>query len=324
MTSYSILVTGAAGFLGSHLSEYFKSQGCYVIGIDNFFRGKYIPKGCDFEKLDLTNQNDLNKLKNIIKDNSIDIVVHYAAINGTQYFYEIPFDVFSKNIEMTKNLINIINDSDVKKIVYASSSEVYGEPLKIPIPENHPIILDINAVRDSYAASKAFGEFLIKHFSEEFGFKYLILRIFNTYGPRMDTSKYGQVIPEFIRKALLENEFTIYGDGNQTRAFTYVDDHTRLVWKLMLKADNYVVNVGSDKEIKIIELAKLIHELINKEFKPVFLPPRPNDRIRRAADISLLRKLVDDEPKISLKEGLIKTIEWYSKLWNINVKIKKD
>jgi len=247
----TVLITGSAGFLGSHLAEYLADLGYHVVGVDNLFRGKYIPRKCEFHKIDLV--TEFNKFLNLVKKVKPEKVIHYAAINGTKYFYDIPYKVLDMNIRMTQNVLNAIATvGATDKIVYASSSEVYGEPLQIPTPESHPILLEIHADRDSYAASKAACEFYTRLFSKEYGIKYLILRIFNTYGPRMDTSEYGQVIPEFIRKVFFEQEFTIYGDGTQTRAFMYVEDHVRLVTKLIQNTANVVVNVGNDEEITIL------------------------------------------------------------------------
>lgn len=316
-----VLVTGGAGFLGSHLAEYFRFNGHEVVVLDNMFRGKYIPMKCKFFKMDLVYEYD--RLVELLKRLKPEIVIHYAAINGTKYFYDIPLKVLDQNVRMTQNLLKALDGVDsVDKIVYASSSEVYGEPMKLPTPEDHPILVNIKADRDSYAISKAIGEFYVRLYSEERGIKYIILRIFNTYGPRMDTSEYGQVIPEFIRKILHEKEFTIYGDGKQTRTFMYVDDHVRLVYKLVLKANNIIVNIGSDKEISILELAKIMHELVGKPFKVRFLPARPYDRKRRCPDITLLKSIVNDVPKVTLEDGLLKTMSYYTKVWKLDIKLK--
>jgi UDP-glucuronate decarboxylase len=185
------------------------------------------------------------------------------------------------------------------------------EQTKIPTPEDHPIILEFYAERDSYAASKAFGEFYTRYVAGRRP-NYLILRIFNTYGPRMDTSEYGQVIPEFIRKVLREEEFTIIGDGTQTRAFMHVDDHVRIVKRLVETGPyNDVYNVGSSQEVAILELARIMHEIVGRSFKPVFLPPRPHDRKRRCPDITKIIKATGLTPQIDLYTGLRQTTKWY-------------
>lgn len=305
------IITGAAGFLGSFLSNELLENGYDVIGIDNFFRGKkeYLPKHKNFTfyKIDLVNEGD--KFSKIVKKEKPEFLFHYAAINGTKYFYDIPYKVINDNIRMTQNVLEACTKSTIKKIIYASSSETYGEPLQVPTPETHPILLNIHTDRDSYASSKAICDFYVKLFAKQNNIEYLILRIFNTYGPHMDTSEYGQVIPEFIKKMFKDEQFTIIGNGQQTRSFCYVEDHTRLVRKLAEKVSNEVVNVGNDKEIKIVDLAKILHELENKKFDPKYLQGREYDHKRRCPDISKLKKLINDKPKISLEEGLKKTIQ---------------
>lgn len=315
-----VIVTGAAGFLGSFLSEELLQEGYEVIGIDNFFRGKkgYLPvhKKFRFFQIDLVKQlNDFIKLIEKVKP---EMIFHYAAINGTEYFYDIPYQVIDNNVRMTQNVLEACRNSSVNKIIYASSSEVYGEPIKIPIPETHPILLNLQTDRDSYASSKAISEFYVKLFSKEMGLDFLILRIFNTYGPHMDTSKYGQVIPEFIHKMFNDDQFTIIGNGQHTRSFCYVSDHTRLVIKLAKNISNELINLGNNVETKIDDLARIIHEIEGKEFKPKYLPPREYDHKRRCPDISKLKKLINDFPQTTLKDGLKKTIKEYKSLWLIN------
>jgi nucleoside-diphosphate-sugar epimerase len=305
------LVTGAAGFLGSFLSEELLSHGYTVVGVDNFFRGKkeYVPhhEQFSFHELDLVQEPE--QLLQLISKEKPELVFHYAAINGTKYFYDIPYKVINDNVRMTQHVLEACKNSSVRKIIYASSSETYGEPMEIPTPETHPILLNIHTNRDSYASSKAINDFYVKLFAQQHGLHYLILRIFNTYGPHMDTSEYGQVIPEFIAKMFQQDTFTIIGDGSQTRSFCYVSDHTRLVRTLAENVSNEIVNVGNDKETRIIDVAKTLHDIANKEFKPHFLPPREYDHARRQPDITKLIKLTQDHPCISLKEGLKKTLD---------------
>lgn len=310
-----VLITGVAGFLGSFLAEELLSRGYTVTGIDNFFRGREqnLPNHRDFVFYNVDLTVETQRINTIIREENIEIVFHYAAINGTQYFYDVPYEVLNANVKMTQNILGSIEGTAVRKLVYASSSETYGEALQFPTSETQSILLNLDTVRSSYAASKAVGEFYVKLFAERYDIDYLILRIFNAYGPRMDTSQYGQVIPEFVRKVLQETEFTIIGDGNQTRSFCYVTDHTRLVVALAEVVSNEVVNVGSDQEIKIIDLAQIIHDMVGREFKPKFLPSRESDPQRRCPDISKLRKLVNTEPRISLRQGLKKVIGAYER-----------
>jgi nucleoside-diphosphate-sugar epimerase len=301
-----IILTGAAGFLGSHLADELLKREYEVLGIDNFFRGKEenLPnhKNFEFEKLDLVTQKF--ELQEVINSYKPEMIIHYAAINGTQYFYDIPYKVFNDNLLMTQNLLNCVENTFVGKIVYASSSEVYGDDPPTPTKEEFPIILNIDANRDSYASSKALGEFCIKMFCQKNNINYLILRPFNTYGTRMDHTKYGQVIPEFFRKLEHDNEFTIIGDGTNTRSFCHVHDHKEIVARLCECTNNEVINVGSDEEVTINYLAKIMHDIVGKNFNPKYLPAREYDTIKRRPDILKLRSFIKEHKFITLKKGL--------------------
>ncbi|HAT1864027.1 TPA: NAD-dependent epimerase/dehydratase family protein [Legionella pneumophila] len=312
----NILVTGAAGFIGSFLCEELISHDYRIIGIDNFFRGKpdnikhLIQSDFILEDLDLSSENNIKRLRKIIEQHHIEIVFHLAAINGTQYFYDRPLFVLDQNIRITQNLLSAIKSTCVNYIIYTSSSEVYGDPLIIPTHEKHPIHLAMDD-RDSYAASKAIGDFYIRLFSKQNNLSYLILRVFNLYGERMIGTKYGQVIPEFIHRILYEDRFTIIGNGSNTRSFCYIKDATWAIRELVEKKISGVVNLGNDKEISILELAKMIHHLEKKSFNPVILPARPNDHARRQPDISHLKSILTNICFTDLKTGLEKLLLYY-------------
>ena len=311
------LLTGAAGFIGSHIADKLLDLGYRVVGIDNFFRGKKenLPdhENFVFHELDLT--SSLEELKRVVEEESPDVLYHYAAINGTKYFYDIPYDVFNNNILITQNTLQAIKGSTVKKIVYASTSEAYGNNPPLPTSEREHILLNIFTDRDSYSSSKVIGDFYVKMFAKQNNLDYLILRIFNTYGPRMDNTEYGQVIPEFIRKVSDSKPFTIIGDGSQTRCFCYVDDNVNLSVELGENVNNEVINVGGDKLISMIDLAKTIHNISEKQtdFTPTHLPPRDFDTLRRQPDLTLLKKYIPEYQYVSLSDGIKKCIEWYKR-----------
>lgn len=309
-----VLVTGAAGFIGSHLVDRLINDGHEVVGVDNMFRGKIEnikhlkdePR-FEFHKADVTSEKSMKKIFR-----EISTVYHYAAINGTKHFYERPLDVLMTNVEGTINVLKLSAETDVEKFVLASSSEVYGEPMKIPISEKDPILIpDVDNPRYSYNSSKIIGEVYTKWYAEEHHFDYLILRIFNTYGPRMDTSEYGQVIPEFIRK-LSEPKFTIIGNGKQTRSFCYVDDLVEMTVRAVKSVKNEIINIGNDEEIEILEMARLVHELAGRKFEYKLLPPRKGDPKRRVPDISKMKKLLGYKPKIDIRTGLELMLDSYT------------
>jgi nucleoside-diphosphate-sugar epimerase len=318
-----VVVTGAAGFIGSFLSERLLQEGYSVIGLDNLFRGKEenihslknrYPQRFNFVRADIARKEEISK--GVFEDATA--VFHYAAINGTQHFYERPLDVLHVNLNGTLNVIEAATDSrSIEKIVFASSSEVYGEPRLIPTKETEPCVIpDMNNPRHSYSLSKMAGENYLLWAAKQRGIHYLILRIFNTYGPRMDTSSYGQVIPEFIRKLYFDPEFTIIGDGRQLRSFCYVQDNIELTLRAFAKVEDEILNVGNSDEITMLELAALMHTLAEKPFRYRLVQGRAGDILRRSPDISKILSLTGYQPRVPLQEGLRKTVQWYLEKWD--------
>ena len=312
------LVTGAAGFIGSFLCEELLRRGYQVVGVDNLFRGRMAnlsdaqeKDAFEFHRLDLTDRDAARSLNELLRSRSVTVVFHYAAINGTQHFYDHPKLVLDWNTRITVAVMESLEGSPVERIVYASSAEVYGEPDIIPTPESHPVKLNTMADRDSYAVSKAIGDFYTRLFAQELGIGYVILRIFNAYGERMVNTKYGQVIPEFIRKCSEEAEFEIIGDGSHTRSFCYVRDAVERMVALGEKGDRPIYNVGNDEELSILKLAKLVHELMGRPFRPVFLPERSDEHRRRCPDIGLMRATLGNLRVTPLDDGLRRTIAYY-------------
>ncbi len=308
-----VIVTGAAGFIGFFLSQRLLERGYKVIGIDNFYRGKY------------ENIKELNKYPNfsfvkrdLVKDKinslfkNVDVVYHMAAVNGTKHFYDNPLTVLDVNVKGTLNVLDAVASNHVRKFVFASSSEVYHNADKIPTPETEKIWMeDTRNPRFTYAMSKVVGEMYTIWSSKIHNFDYSILRIFNSYGPRMDTSEYGQVVPEFIKKTLEDKPFTLIGNGKQRRSFCYVDDTVEMIMRSSM-VKSTILNIGNDKEVTMLELAKKIHKLCNKRFVAKHLEPREGDVTRRIPDISLAKRLLRYSPKISLDDGLNKTVSWYA------------
>lgn len=313
-----ILVTGGAGFIGFHLLKRLVEDDFDVTICDNLFRGKMdsslkklIKKeNIDFIKCDMTNKEELDRL-----ERDYDYVYHLAAINGTKYFYTIPNTVLRVNILALLNLLDWIIDTDCKKMVFLSSSEVYaGTPDKpIPTPEDVKLtISDVKNPRFSYAGSKILGELLCINYAKAFGLDITIIRPHNIYGPRMG---YEHVIPQLIMRIIgKENPFKIYG-GNQTRAFCYIDDFVNgiLLASRSYKTKDSIFNIGNDKEeIAIIDLAKKMFKLFKFNPEIEILEPPAGSTNRRCPDIYKVRKLLGYEPKIDLNYGLKETYEWYS------------
>jgi len=312
------LITGGAGFIGSNVARRLVREGNYVHVLDNLFRGSLMnisdlleSELFSFHKIDLEFEESISQVSKIISTSNIDVVLHYAAINGTQYFYDIPERVAVVNSVVTYNLMRAIESSNKKlEIVFASTSENYGDPDIIPTPENGKTYFRIDQDRDSYSVAKMMSEFYVKLYSKKLGIKYLILRIFNVYGKGMIGSKYGQVIPEFIKR-LQEGEYPlkIYGKGNHTRSFCHIDDHIELTIRL-INSDfrNGVVNLGNDNEISILDLAHLTMKAMGLDPKIEFGKEREGDHLRRCPDISLLFSITGDYDFISLEEGILKSI----------------
>jgi len=317
----NVLITGCAGFLGSHLVNKLLDNGDYVIGVDNLFRGKEsnIQKPLSntrfkFIKGDLTEQQCIVKInKEVERVGGLDYIYHYAAVNGTEHFYDKPSYTFYVNNKSTENILNVaeLNRNRLKRFMYTSSSEVYGEPRIIPTPESELISLNINADRDSYAASKANTEFMVRLRCKELDIHYTILRPFNTYGPNMDDSKYGQVVPEFFRKVMSDDEFTIIGSGKETRSFCYVSDHIEMAVMSAMSENtiNGIFNIGIDNEISIIELARKVHDVVGARFNSIEIEGRKDDIQRRSPDISKITNAIGYAPSISLLDGLRLTFE---------------
>ena len=315
----NILITGGAGFIGSFLAEKNLEDGHNVMIIDDLSRGKidniaHILEKINFVNLDISKGESTQKISELIEAFKPEIIYHYAAVNGTMHFYDHSYRTCIVNSIGTLNLLNAIEatfdkNSTIPKIVFASTSEVYGEPKNLPTTELDTTYARLEEVRDSYSVAKQYSEFLVKLWCEKNKAKYNILRIFNVYGPRMVDTKYGQVIPEFIKRLKDgESPLRIVGDGKQTRSFIYVTDHVDMV-TLVAKnelLDNQVINIGSDKEISIAELAKTIINFYNFDNEVLTTEARDGDIIRRCPDIQKFRKLFPKFEHISLLEGLQK------------------
>jgi len=315
----SVLITGGAGFIGSHLAERFFSQGFSIKIVDNYFRGSKDNLAMLLEseqneafEIDLLDCESIEKIKNILLKYKPKYILHYAAINGTEYFYDIPYDVAIANSIGTYNLLMALGavldlEHNYKPVfVFASSSELYGEASEIPTSEAALTYARIAEDRDSYSIAKQMSEFYVKLFCKKSNIEWLIFRIFNVYGPRMIGSKYGQVIPEFIQRVKAgEQPLKVIGNGEQTRSFIYIDDHVELTYRAINSAPrNEVYNIGSPIETRINELALIVLEEMGKEPLIMNIEGRKGDHNRRVPDTSKLTTKIGDIKYTSLRSGI--------------------
>lgn len=315
-------VTGGAGFIGSYLCEELVEQHYEISIIDNLFRGKkeniehLLNSKNLFYQLDMAKKENVDEMVKLLIEEQPELIFHYAAINGTQYFYDIPSQVLEVNSMATYHLMCAVKMAKEEcsnfktKIIYASSSETYGEPFSIPSKETDITYVNVNHIRDSYAAAKLIGEFYVKLMAEESGMEWIIMRLFNVYGPRMVGTKYGQVIPEFIKR-LQEGEYPlkIYGNGEHKRSFCYVTDNVKDTVKLAMSDNkNEIYNIGNSNEISIKELAERIMEKMKLTPAFEFLPEREGDHKRRCPDTTKLRAAIGYTKYIELDEGIQKML----------------
>jgi len=323
------LITGGTGFIGAHLASRLLRDGNEVHLCDNNVRGvkddfidDLINRGAKFIKCDVTKSKELEKL-----DKHYDVVYHLAAINGTENFYTIPYDIMKVCILGTMNLLDYFSGQKMK-FVYSSSSETYACTFKfdntlIPTPETIDLcISDIFNPRYSYGGSKLAGELLVANYSYQYDLDFQIIRYNNVYGPRMG---FKHVIPQFTKRGYFKQDpFRING-ATQTRAFCFVDDAIDATVNLSRTDIKGIFNIGNDeREMLIMDLAK---KIVNKfGYSPEFdigEPPEGSVQ-RRCPDISLLREVIGYQPKYDIDSGLDKTIEWYSDYFGKNPIVKSN
>jgi len=302
---HNVLISGGNGFLGSYLVEKFAAEKFEVTVVDDLStsKGRNIPESVRFIE---------KKIEYYVTDEKYDYVIHLAARPSPEDYVNHPVDTLLSNSIGTLNMLEIARKSD-SVFMYTSSSEIYGEAGVIPTPESYYGYVNPNGIRSCYDEGKRFSEALVMAYLREYGLDVRIQRPFNVYGPRIrEDGQYGRVIPRFIVQALKDEPLTIYGDGRQTRSFLYISDWLSGTWELLTgRYKGEIINIGSDREITIIDLAKKIISLLNSKSSIVFLQKRDDDPSRRAADIGKAKKVLKWEPKVNLDEGLIQTIEWF-------------
>ena len=300
-----VLIAGGAGFLGSYLAERFVADGHDVHILDNFASGLKGNIENIRDRITLL-EDDVTAFRT---DERYDIIVNFASRASRVEWEKHPVDVALSNAVGSKNLIEVALRCNAL-YVYASSSEVYGDPKVIPTPEDYVGCVSTIGSRSPYDEGKRFGDALTKAYERQYGLRNIIIRFFNTYGPRMRGGDfYGRVIDRFIQQAMHNEPITVYGDGSQTRSFTYVSDTIDGVMAAITKGkEGEVYNIGNDSETSILDLAKLVRNLAKSASEIQFKYLPENDPKRRAADITKMRKL-GWGPKISLEEGITNIIK---------------
>lgn len=307
-----ILITGGAGFIGSHLCDKYTKEGYSVLCLDNFMSGNLmnIRHLLDYRNFKLIKGDirDFELLEKVMRD--VDVVFNLAAQIHVDRSYIEPKLTYEINVMGTQNILEVARIHDVKKVIHASTSEVYGSAQYVPIDERHPL----NAPH-TYGASKIAADRMCYAYIQTYGMDISILRLFNIFGPRQRDIGYGGVISIFTRRVISNMSPIIYGDGLQTRDYTYIEDAIR-AYDLVLNHNEPItepINFGSGKEVSILDLANTVIDLCGKEdnIKPVHAEPRIGEVKRLIADATKAKSLLGWEPEYDLKEGLRAFVQWY-------------
>jgi len=305
------LVTGGAGFIGSNISGKLVSQGCFVRVVDNLLTGKQANLATLLDKIDFiqADMGDPKVARAAMKD--IDVVLHQGALPSVPRSVDDPAATHKHCVDATFTLLLAARDAKVKRFVFASSSSAYGDTPTLPKVETM-----LPSPLSPYAVAKLAGEYYCSVFSKVFGLQTISLRYFNVFGPHQDpTSQYAAAIPAFVTAILQDKPPTIYGDGEQSRDFTYVDNvvEANLLAARAEQTKGEVINIACGKAITVNEIIDMINEILGKDVKPIYAAPRSGDVKHSLADITLAKKLIAFKPKISFRQGLEKAIDWYRK-----------
>lgn len=304
----TVLITGAVGFIGSHLADYLVKLGNFVIGIDNIITGdmnniSHLINNPNFKFI----EHDVTKYISV--EDCLDYVMHFASPASPVDYLNYPIQTLKVGSLGTHNALGLAKKKNAKFLL-ASTSEVYGDPLMHPQPENYWGNVNPVGPRGVYDEAKRFAESLTMAYRNVHKIDTKIVRIFNTYGERMRVND-GRAIPNFISQALKNKPITVYGKGTQTRSFCYIDDLVGGIYKLMNSSVNTPVNLGNPKEFSILELAKIIINLTNSKSKIIFMPLPKDDPKQRRPDIRKAKRELSWHPKTELESGLKKTIIWF-------------
>jgi dTDP-glucose 4,6-dehydratase len=304
------VVTGGAGFLGSHLTDYLLAKGHRVIAIDNLVTGsleniEHLGGNPAFKYI----QQDVTEF--IFLDTPVDYVWHFASPASPIDYLELPIQTLKVGSLGTHKALGLAKHKKARFLL-ASTSEIYGDPLVHPQPEGYWGNVNTIGPRGCYDEAKRFAEALTMAYYREHKVDTRIVRIFNTYGPRMRLND-GRVVPSFVGQALKNKPITVFGDGSQTRSFCYCSDLIEGIYRLMMSSTNLPVNIGNPREMSMIAFARRIIEMTGSKSKIIFTPLPQDDPKLRQPDISLARKLLKWEPVVKLEDGLAKTISFFAR-----------
>lgn len=306
-----VLITGAAGFLGSHLADRFIREGCHVIAMDNLITGdlRNIEHLFKLEQFEFYH-HDVSKFIHI--PGELDHILHFASPASPIDYLKIPIQTLKVGSLGTHNCLGLAKAKNAR-ILVASTSEVYGDPLVHPQTEEYWGNVNPVGPRGVYDEAKRFQEAMTMAYHSFHNVDTRIVRIFNTYGPRMRLND-GRALPAFIGQALRGEDLTVFGDGSQTRSFCFVDDLIEGIYRLLMSDYYYPVNIGNPDEISLLDFAKEILELTGNKVKIVFKPLPVDDPRQREPDISKARQVLGWEPRISRREGLKITYDYFKSL----------
>ena len=307
----TILIAGGAGFLGSHLSDSYLAKGYKVIAVDNLSTGatkniEHLRSNPDF----LFVEHDIcTPLPSVIMDHDLEIIANLASPASPPHYQRLALETLNVGSIGVQNLLEL---AKIKKARFfqASTSEVYGDPEIHPQPETYKGCVNSYGPRSMYDEAKRFAEAMIYVYHNKLKVDTAIVRIFNTYGPRMDRDD-GRVVSNLIVQALAGQPLTIYGDGTQTRSFCYVSDLIKGFIALIESGEEGPINIGNDGEFTILELAEIVKELTKSKSEIIFKPLPGDDPLQRKPDITLAEKKLKWRPTVQLREGLLSTIEYF-------------
>lgn len=313
-----VLITGAAGFLGSHLCDRLIAEGHQVIGMDNFVTGR--PENLEH----LAGERNFSFIEHDVSEfiavpgSELDAVMHFASPaspnpNSPYGYVNLPIQTMKAGGLGTLNSLGVARAYGTRFLL-ASTSEIYGDPQVHPQPESYWGHVNPIGERSVYDEAKRFAEALTLAYHRFHGIDTRIVRIFNTYGPRMRLDD-GRAVPNFINQGLTGEPLTVYGDGSQTRSFCYVDDLIEGIYRLLLSDEHRPVNIGNPTEMTILELAQAVNRLLENDSEIIFLPEKrgEGDPQRRRPDISRAREVLSWVPTINLEEGLSRTLPYFQK-----------